>query len=117
MNCVAESMLPMAAVEVKSLSNGQTDVWLRRDMQGPIERMGEDGIASQVYTANEAYMRINRAMTQGEAEADFETLWPEAVEYRPGADKQPTPAEQWQTDTDAALVELASVLDELTGGM
>lgn len=71
------SATPLDAVKVEQRPDGQADIWLRKNIQQEEVTPEDGGEPYTQYTADEAH--IVKAMTQEEAEADFDELWDEAV--------------------------------------
>lgn len=112
MRLQVESPYPIDPVIVSPLPDGGTDIWLHRDIAQATRN--DDTTAPQtVYTADGVCLRVDTAIDLAEAAERFDELWEVGIAYDPSTAKPPTLAEQWRTDVENALVELA---DMIAGG-
>lgn len=101
-----QSSEPLLPVRAARRNDGKgTDVWLRKNIQGPLTDTVE-GLDCTYYTADEAFIRLDDAVSVEAVEADFESYWQRAEAYDPHA-----PA-QTQEDRIAALEKENAMLTE-----
>lgn len=83
MQSVVRSVEPLSPVEAKPW-NGGTDVWLRKNIRGPLTEQVE-GHTCTYYEADEAFLRTPEQLEAEAINADFEQFWEQAIEYDPQA--------------------------------
>ena len=89
-------------VRVVQRSDGGTDVWLRKNIEGPLtETDSVEGFHHTYFEADEAFIRLAETVSAQDVEAAFDTYWERAAAYDPH-----TPA---MTDKDR----IAALEDEL----
>lgn len=101
MQSIVQSNDPLLPVEAKQWDGG-TDIWLRKDIQGPITEQ-EDGIDQTYYEADEAFLRTPEHIDAETINADFEKFWARACAYDPQA--------QNERVTEADMLEMLSDFD------
>ncbi|MBO5568405.1 MAG: hypothetical protein J6A79_05670 [Clostridia bacterium] len=70
--------------------DGGTDIWLRRNIQGPLTDETEEGLSGTYYVAEEVFLRVmDRALTKEEVEADFDRFWILGEAYDPRKEISP----------------------------
>lgn len=105
---MVESFAPLEVIQVSELSSGGTDIWLRRNQTTKHDPFIEG--EQIIYTAEEAYLRVSERVTVDEATERFSELWAQAENYDPSTIKPITQTEQWRTDVENALIELADLI-------
>lgn len=108
MQYVVESPLPLDAVEVSVLPDGGTDIWLRKNISQE-DRTDENGTEQTIYTADEVYLRSSEKIDGNNAAERFDELWAIGTGYNPQS-RTITADQQWKTDVENALVELAGMI-------
>lgn len=81
MQNIVRSNAPLLPVEAKQFRGG-TDIWLRKDIQGPLIETIE-GLENTYYEAKEAFLRTSETLDAETVEAYFEKFWERAVAYDP----------------------------------
>jgi hypothetical protein len=112
MQYVVESPLPLDAVEVSALPDGETTSGSEKNIIQE-NRTDEAGVTQMIYTANEVYLRLDEAIDAVVTATRFDELWALGAGYDPQTQRAPTADQQWKADVENALVELA---DMIAGG-
>lgn len=74
---------PLSPVRTIARAGGGTDIWLRKNIRGPLtEQSGED-FSSPFYEAEEAFLRAEGTVSAEDVEAAFDNYWDKAAEYDP----------------------------------
>ena len=82
LDCVrcSEPLLPVKAVR---RTDGGTDIWLRKNMKGPLTEQSEEGFSDVYYEAEEAFLRVEETVSAEDVEAAFDSYWGKAADYDP----------------------------------
>lgn len=71
-------------VRVVQRSDGGADVWLRKNIKGPLTEMDSvEGLSCTYYEADEAFIRLAYSVSEEEVQAVFDSYWEQAAEYDP----------------------------------
>lgn len=104
---IAEFSEKPQVVQICRLPEGGTDVWLRQNVshvQLPQEGTEENQAGGEKWTADEAYMRTQEAVTAEEIQADFAAWWEAAAAA--GQEEEKPSIEDRVTAVEAAMVEI-----------
>lgn len=82
---------PLSPVRTARRTDGGTDIWLRKNIKGPLTEESEEGFSNAFYEAEEAFLRTEDAVSMEDVEADFDGYWQRAAAYAPN---RPTPTEK-----------------------
>lgn len=81
---IVKSNEPLQPVKVVRRADGGTDVWLRKNIKGPLtEEESVEGLSVAYYEADEAFIRLSEAVSAEEVEASFDAFWEQAAAYSP----------------------------------
>lgn len=106
---------PLLSIRTARRTNGGTDIWIRRNIKGPLTDESEEGLSHAYYEAEEAFLRTDKAIGTADVEADFDGYWALAVAYNPYA-PIPTDKERIaQLETQNAM--LTEYLTALSDGV
>lgn len=101
---IAEFSEKPQVVQICRLPEGGTDVWLRQNVnhvQLPQEGTEENQAGGEKWTADEAYMRTQEAVTAEEIQADFAAWWEKAAAF--GSQGEDRSLEERVTDIETAI--------------
>lgn len=101
------SATPLEAVKIEQRPDGQADVWLRKNIVEETYNPMDGGEPYTRYTANEVH--LVKAITQEEAEANFDELWNEAVAEETPQDERIKSLETITKTLSAAAPQLAQI--------
>lgn len=77
----SDTLLPVRVVQ---RSDGGADVWLRKNIEGPLtEPDSGEGFNSTYYEADEAFIRLAETVSTEDVEAAFDAYWEQAAAYDP----------------------------------
>ena len=107
LDCVrcSEPLLPVKAVR---RTDGGTDIWLRKNMKGPLTEQSEEGLSNAFYEADEAFLRVAAEVTELEVSKEFERYWELAMMYTPQSPREEAVSQadmlEMMTDLDCRLI-------------
>ncbi len=78
-----KSSEPLQPVKVVQRPGSGTDIWLRRNITGPLTEESEEGFTNAYYEAEEAFLRTTEPISAEKIEADFDGFWSRAAAYDP----------------------------------
>lgn len=82
---------PLSPVRTAQRADGGTDIWIRKNIKGPLTEESEEGFSNAFYEAEEAFLRTGKAVSVADVEADFDGYWALAVTYSPN---EPSPTDK-----------------------
>lgn len=85
-----DALQPVKAI---ARGGGGTDVWIRKNIVGPLTDASVEGFSDGFFEADEAFIRLPTAVSEADVLADFDTYWEMAVAYQPQT-RMPTQAER-----------------------
>ena len=107
LDCVrcSEPLLPVKAVR---RTDGGTDIWLRKNMKGPLTEQSEEGLSNAFYEADEAFLRVATEVTEQDVSKEFDRYWELAMMYTPQSPGEEAVSQadmlEMMTDLDCRLI-------------